>query len=222
MSVRPSLPDPAEISEKLWRGFRGKEGWDVGANCGQTILSMAFEFDHITSFEPCRESFEYATAVVWEHRLKADVLNLALSDEDGIITLAYPGQEQRETGQLVTIGIRGMEWEPADWQDTSVVEAVKVEAKRADTVAAERGIPDFIKVDTEGHEARVLSGASWILSEGKTDFLVEFHTPANHFICAERFKQHGYEVVTVRHPHYPENSQMWNQHGWVRAFAPHR
>lgn len=222
MSVRPSLPDPAEISEKLWRGFRGKEGWDVGANCGQTILSMAFEFAHITAFEPCRESFEYATALARQHRLRADVLNMALSDQDGVITLAYPGQEQRETGQLVTIGIRGMEWEPEDWQDTSVVESVEVTARRADTVAAERGMPDFIKVDTEGHENRVLDGATWVISEGRTDFLVEFHTPANHLICSERLRQAGYQVETVRHPHYREDSPMWQQHGWVRAFAPNR
>jgi FkbM family methyltransferase len=218
--VRSSVPDPIEVTARLWQGFRGKVGWDVGANCGQSIMEMAFEFTRTVSFEPSPDSFAAAHDLIRKHHLHhSDVLNIALSDHDGFVTLAYPGQEQKETGQLVTPGTAGMEWEPPDW---GVVDSLNVPCQRADTVAAERGMPDFMKVDTEGHELHVLQGASWIISEGKTDFLVEFHTPGNKERCQEILEAAGYAVEVVRHPHYPPQSSMWLQHGWLRAFASRR
>lgn len=219
MSARPSVPDPAEISFQLWRGFGGKEGWDVGGNCGQTILDMVWSFDHVTSFEPSPDSFEAAQLTVRTHHLNASLLNIALSDRDGELILAYPAQEQKETGQLVTIGTRGMEWEPEDWEAPEL-EKVTVACRKADSVAAERDIPDFMKVDTEGHELHVLLGAQQILARGKTDILLEFHTPQNHQACQVMLETFDYAVEVVRHPHYAPESHMWHQHGWLRAFAP--
>jgi len=178
---------------------------------------MAFEFMKVVSFEPSPDSFAAAADIIRMHHLNAEALNIALSDHDGYVALAYPAQEQRETGQLVTPGTKGMEWEPLDW---GLVDHLHVPCKRADTVAAERGIPDFMKVDTEGHEVKVLQGATWIMSEGKTDFLVEFHTPDNHDECQRMLQHASYTVETVRHPHYPPHTHMWHQHGWIRAFNP--
>lgn len=219
MSVRQSVPDPVEVSSRLWKGFHGKEGWDVGANCGQTVLEMAFEFLFVAAFEPSPDSFDAAQALIRQHRLHAMALNFALSDANGEIELAYPAREQRETGQLVTPGLSGMEWEPADWD---AVEKVTVRCRTADSVAEQLGVPDFIKVDTEGHEARVLFGAGKIIEGGKTDFLVEFHSPDNHAACDEVLRRAGYATETVRHPHYEPQGHMWHQHGWIRALAPGR
>lgn len=222
--VRASLPDPVEIHDRLWQGFRGRVGWDVGANCGQTILDMAFEFDHIVAFEPSPDSFAAAASLVIQHHIEARVINVALSDHDGHVDLAYPAAEQRETGQLVTPGLKGMEWEPADWD---AVEKVSVSCLRADVLAIdwcyggeELMYPDFMKVDTEGHEVAVLRGAEGILARGSTDFLIEFHSPENQRACMEILVEAGYEPEIVRHPHYPSDSLMWYQHGWLRAFAP--
>lgn len=217
--VRPSLPDPVEVRDRLWRGFRGRTGWDVGANCGQTILEMAFDFDRILAFEPCVPSYCEARKLVNLHGLHAEVFNVALSDHDGKLELAYPAQEQLETGQLVTPGLKGMEWEPADWD---AVERVPVTCLMADTMADIHGFPDFIKVDTEGHEVSVLLGAAGIIARRCTDFLVEFHSPENHKACEQAMSHAGYSVEVVRHPHYREDSPMWHQHGWVRAFAPRK
>lgn len=217
--VRASLPDPVEIHDRLWRGFRGRVGWDVGANCGQTVTDMAFEFDRIIAFEPCITSFCEAQKLVNLHRLNAQLFNVALSDHDGTLDLAYPAQEQLETGQLVTPGLKGMEWEPEDWD---VVERVQVVCRMADTFAKNHGFPDFMKVDTEGHEVAVLLGAVGIIARRCTDFLIEFHSPDNHKACEMAMTMAGYEVEIVRHPHYREDSPMWHQHGWIRAFAPRK
>lgn len=213
--VRPSAPDPPQVANQLWEGFGGAYGWDVGANCGQTVLIMAQLFDRFTCFEPCSDSYAYASQLFGF----ADIRQVAVSDRDGELELAFPAAEQRETGQLVTIGTSGMEWDPGDW---SAVERVTVPCRTADSLAAELGVPDFMKIDTEGHEQAVLCGAQGILKTGKTDFLIEFHSPENYKACRLELEGARYWTKTVRHPNYPPASVMWHQHGWIKAFAPHR
>ena len=211
--IRPAVPDPVEIAAKLWEGFGGAYGWDVGANCGQSVSAMCQLFARFTCFEPCAGSYEFCQTFL----PGIDIRQIAVSDHDGELELAFPADEQRETGQLVTIGTPGMEWTPSDW---STVERVTVPCRTADRLAAELGLPDFMKVDTEGHEAKVLAGAQEILLEGRTDFLIEFHSEANNFWCQAELRDAGYRSEIVRHPHYLEDSAMWHRHGWIRAFAP--
>jgi len=211
--VRPAAPDPPEIFGQLWEGFGGEYGWDIGANCGQTIPVMGWLFARFTCFEPCAASCAYARDA-WPGR---DIRLLAVSDHDGEVTLAFPAAEQRETGQLVTPGTPGMEWSPPDWGE---VELVTVPCRTADSLAAELGTPDFIKVDTEGHERLVLCGAGQILAGGRTSWLIEFHSLENKVRCQNELRDWGYVVQVVRHPHYPEGSQLWSGHGWIRALAP--
>jgi FkbM family methyltransferase len=215
--VRPSVPDPPPVEYKLWDGFRGETGWDVGANCGQTVLSMAFDFSRIFAFEPSPDSFEYMERSLARHRIPATLMNIALSDHDGELVLAYPAEEQKETGQLVTVGIKGMEWEPKDWE---AVEKVTVPCRTVDSLASELGVPDFMKIDTEGHEFLVLQGAPKVVEHGHTDMLIEFHSPENHHNCLFLLECAGYRLETVRHPFYAPESTMWYQHGWVKAFSP--
>ena len=52
-----------------------------------------------------------------------------------------------------------------------------VKTKTIDTVCEDENIiPDFVKIDVEGHEFQVLEGASKIALNGKTQFLVEMHS----------------------------------------------
>lgn len=211
--VRPSAIDPPDIAERLWENFGGGYGWDIGANCGQTVLTMAQRFDKFTCFEPCQGSYDYLRG--W---YGGDVRQIAVSDHDGMVELALPDGEQAETGQLVTPGTPGMEWSPSDW---SKVRKVMVPCRTADSLARELGAPSFLKVDTEGHEVKILQGASGLLSAGHADWLVEFHSLANWELCTGLLCAAGYLVETIRHPGYPKNSHMWAQHGWLRAFSPH-
>jgi FkbM family methyltransferase len=220
MMVRPSVPDPPELSAALWEGTRpGSYAWDVGANCGQTIMTLhSFFPQRVAAFEPSPDSFGYMESNnnIWGW---ADFHQLAVSDHDGEVELAYPAAEQEETGQLVTPGLSGMEWEPADW---SLVERVTVPCRTADSLAAEHGTPDFMKVDTEGHELAVLRGAAGIVTAGVTDFLIEFHSPGNQEACCRELEGAGYGLQILRHPHYAYRSHMWLQHGWIRALAPRK
>jgi len=217
--VRPAALDPPEVQQQLWSGFpKVANGWDVGANCGQSLPHMVEFCQRISCFEPDPSSAQYLR----DHfdgrpGWLVKTFEFAVSDRNGEVPLAWATQEQHETGQLCTPGTQGMEWSPADW---SSVEVVSCRSVTADTLVAGGGaIPGFVKVDTEGHEIHVLTGAMGILSLGTVSWLIEFHSPENLSHCLGRLKGAGYDPEVIRHPHYPEGSPMWHQHGWVKAIA---
>jgi len=210
--VRPAATDPPQVQHRLWHDVRGVRAFDVGTNCGQSLPELLRRFDVVVGFEPCRDSFELASAGF----APTEILNIAVSDHDGTVVLAEIEGEQADTGQLVSPGTHGMEWDPGDW-DSSRVRKVTVECRTLDTLAGEYSLPDFVKVDTEGHELDVLRGAPGVLRRQMTAWLIEFHNPELHKLCKDILESAGHEVETIRHPHYPPGSHMWYQHGWIKA-----
>jgi FkbM family methyltransferase len=208
--VKPAAIDPPEIWHTLWADFGGAVGWDVGANCGQTIPVMLERFDQVFAFEPAAECWDYLA----DFDGNVTVLPIALSDRDddiGLISLP----DKIDTGQLVTAGTHGMEWNPEDQgASTRYVPAHSVDRLISDGAIP---TPDFMKIDTEGHELRVLFGARQTLAVGRPELLVEFHSPVLHDSCQSLLEQYGYRIETVRHPHYRPGTPMFFTHGWLRA-----
>jgi FkbM family methyltransferase len=208
--VKPAPIDPPEIWTKLWYRFEGGTGWDVGANCGQTLPIMLDRFDQVYAFEPAAE------CLPWLHQYDGvTVLPIAVSDTDEDIDLiALP--DKIDTGQLVTAGTHGMEWNPerGDALSRTVV------ARTVDSLVVEDELipPDFMKIDTEGHELRVLFGAKKTLAMSRPDLLIEFHSPSLHDSCETLLESYGYTCETVRHPHYRPGTPMYFTHGWLRAW----
>jgi len=208
--MKPAAIDPPEIWAGLWEDFHGTIGWDVGANCGQTLPLMLERFEQVYAFEPAEECWPYLDTfqgnVSW--------LPIALSDNDKHIDLvALP--DKIDTGQLVTAGTRGMEWDP----DRPGALTRRVICRTVDTLVAERSlpVPDFLKIDVEGHELRVLFGARRTLAINRPDLLIEFHSSELHSSCIALLEQFGYTYTTIRHPHYRAGTPLWYSHGWLRA-----
>jgi FkbM family methyltransferase len=209
--MKPAPIDPPEIWNKLWDGFHGDVGWDVGANCGQTIPIMRDHFQQVYAFEPAQECWEHLDSFTGG---RYSWFPIALSDTDEDIQLiALP--DKIDTGQLVTAGTHGMEWDPD--LPTALIRAVP--AHTVDHMIEEKGIeaPDFMKIDTEGHELKILFGARQTLAIHRPDLLIEFHSPELHDSCQTLLEQYGYKIETVRHPHYRPGSPMFFAHGWFRA-----
>ncbi len=218
MSIRPAPIDPPEIHNHLWRGFHGAVGWDIGANVGQSLEEMTGRFKHVVAFEPSVECMPFLQP--WDRRANVRVVQAAVSDTDGEIALAAL-PDKIDTGQLVTPGTHGMEWS-VDWTSQHPPEIVRtVPAWRIDSLVEEMRPPDFWKIDVEGHEMHVLSGAEQTITDYMPDQLIEFHNHDLYNAIIECLTAHGYtDISTVRHPHYPERSEMWHNHGWLRVFAP--
>ncbi len=217
--IIPAPHDPDEIHDEQWAGWDGKVGWDVGANVGQSVPDMVLRFDVVHAFEPSDEAFaalsgEWQMPGVFMHQI-------ALAGHDGMLGAAVR-EAPIQSGQLVAAD---MPYKGEDHgQNTAVWGAEQgireVPCRSADSFAAENGYPDFVKVDTEGHEVVVLSGASGILARQRTGWLVEFHTEDRGDECLRLLTEAGYSPQVLRHPHYAPGSSMWRQHGWIRAVAP--
>ncbi len=78
-------------------------------------------------------------------------------------------------------------------------------------------IPDFMKIDVDGYELRVLFGARRTLAVHRPDLLIEFHTAQLHSSCQTLLEHFGYRCDTIRHPRYRPGTPTWRQHGWLRA-----
>lgn len=207
--MEPAPIDPPEVHHKLWDGYGGDTGWDIGANCGQTIPELKARFNSVHAFEPAEECWPYLEAFsgITLHKV-------AVSDTNNEIPLvALP--DKINTGQLVTGNCVGMEWDPRDERASQRF----LQARTVDTLSSELGVPDFMKIDVEGHEERVLRGAMTVLQGYQPSLLIEFHSPQLYNYCFDLLTKLRYDVEVVRHPHYATDSWLWHQHGWIKAFA---
>jgi FkbM family methyltransferase len=204
--------DPVEVASAIWAGLpRGGHAWDIGANQGQSLAQLYALCDRVTAFEPSAEAID-ALDAAWDPKPPwlAGVHELAVSDHDGHLTTAIR-DKSAEALELTAVGVEsGLPWgRLAGTRD--------VPCRTVDSLAGEMGIPDLIKVDTEGHEGQVLDGAAKVLAAGTTSWVIEFHSAALHGKCSNLLAAAGYAVETVRHPHYPPDSRLWHNHGWIRA-----
>lgn len=212
--------DPPEVQDILWRDWHGAIGWDVGANAGQSVPWMLDRFGLVHCFEPS----EAARAVfegVWPTELRSGRVKLypcALAAHTGQLAVAVR-EAPIQSGQLVAVDM------PYHGEDRGPNTAVwgrdkytwQVDCTTADDIADRKGIPDFVKVDTEGHELLVLQGAAQILSKRLTGWLVEYHTAGLAAQCVALLQAAGYRLEMVANPRYEPGSDMWYQHGWIRA-----
>lgn len=208
--MKPAAIDPPEVWPALWADVTGTVGYDVGANCGQTIPVMLDKFQQVYAFEPAQECWPYlnqfAGNLTW--------LPIGLSDtDDDVDLISLP--DKIDTGQLVTAGTHGMEWDP----DTPDAQVRTIVCRTVDSLIAGGEIlaPQFMKIDVEGHELRVLFGARQTLAVHRPDLLVEFHSQQLHSSVKALLEQFGYTCTTIRHPHYRAGTTLWFSHGWLKA-----
>jgi FkbM family methyltransferase len=215
--VKPAPIDPPEIWSKLWHGVEGDVGWDVGSNCGQTIPIMCDRFERVTAFEPAEECWPYLDAVAADYNNllpQVTIEHIGLSDTDSDVDLiALP--DKIDTGQLVTAGTHGMEWNPDS--ESGLIRTIACRTVDSLLRDGEMDAPDFMKIDVEGHEMKVLFGAKRTLAISRPDLLIEFHSPLLWSQVGGFLDGFGYVTETIRHPHYSPHSDMWQTHGWIRA-----
>jgi FkbM family methyltransferase len=207
--------DPEEVEASLWEDVQGEVGWDIGANVGQSIKIMAAKFRIVHSFEPATECLGMLNHVAEQYG--AQVWPIAVSDVDGTIDLVdIP--DKIESGQLVSYEAAGMEYDP--YQEGHALRTI--ESRTVDSLVRElNSAPDFMKIDVEGHEGKVIAGAVDTLSNFKPELLIEIHNREIGREIGQILTDLNYNVQLIRHPHYvpsrPTQAHLWDVHYWYKA-----
>jgi FkbM family methyltransferase len=198
-------PDPPEV-ESLHRFFTGRLAFDVGANIGTTVRTFARSFDKVVAFEPCQEAFD-----VLRQGQPSNVLSLlvAATDTEGWLELAE-NENPIKSGQLTSQFADQPVW-------GKVVGRRKVWGMRLDDVAREVGWPDFVKVDVEGHEVKVLQGAPEVLAN-RPKLFIEVHSAELGEQCRTILDPlYGGDLKVVTHPNYRPGEWGHSNHYWLAA-----
>lgn len=162
-----------EDAEELafWRGLdlTGKLVWDVGAFEG--IVSMFFARKvgaggHVVAFEPHPQTVVKLRRHLELNRIEnVEVRAVGVGAHEGELELVAPAGGGQATGVGDLAERLGMHGE---------VQRFRVPVRTLDQETGERP-PDFVKVDVEGMEADVLTGAARLLREHRPDLYIEMH-----------------------------------------------
>lgn len=185
--------DPAEVW-KILPTLSGTLAFDVGANAGAIARLLVKKFDHVVAFEPCEESRKYLEAEDFQN-LTVDPC--ALGEEAGEIELVEASRAMN-SGQLIAgKSSLGFSWGEQTGTRT-------VEASTLDEATKKYGVPDFVKIDTEGYEVPILKGAKRLLKKERLRWLIEVHDAADEKPLRELLSNQGH-VHRIDHDGYPQD-----------------
>jgi FkbM family methyltransferase len=201
MNVLTGATDPTVIWSR-YPTYHGALAFDVGANGGAVASILAQRFEQVIAFEPNMDSLNAMCRNAPDNVVP---VCLAVSDTDGPITLRRAA-EAVKVGEYVTGTSLAFSW----GEDLGPVE---VEAVTLDTAARLFGVPQFVKVDTEGHEVAVIQGGMTLLTEHRPRLLIEVHSECNGDEIRRLLPEVEFE--TVRHPHYQPDQPEWANHYYL-------
>ena len=142
---------------------------DAGANDGLYTLFLARrvgQSGRVLAFEPSQREFSRLQSNVDLNRLEnVRLFDAALSNQDGEAQLRIAGYEHE--GQNTLGGFV--------YEDVETLRTERVRTLRLDSVVAEAGLQrlDFLKMDVEGAETRLLQGAETVLRDFRPVILFE-------------------------------------------------
>lgn len=143
---------------------------DVGANIGwYTLLAASIVRDagRVLAFEPAPENHELLLkSIAFNHFNNVTVFNKVVSDSDGQATLYLSPNESMTGLPTITRDLGGRR--------------IQLPSTSLDTVANDLGVGDIrvLKVDVEGAEPSVISGALSLLSQGRVEYMIVEWNPA--------------------------------------------
>lgn len=183
--------------------FAGNLAFDIGANAGWLAALFAEKFSQVVAVEPYPPSH---AAMVERATERVHPINAAVSDHGGSVTLSV---------RTITEGMGelfDLDTELAGWGKQ--IATLEVPALTLDQLANLYDIPDFVKVDTEGHEAKVLAGGQEVFAAGP-EFLIEVHSEANGRYCQSYLDGFDLPYELIRHNKYNPDGRPWHDHYWL-------
>ncbi len=137
--------------------------FDVGAHLGQSasFYRSTFKNSNIYSFEPFQNSYEVLKGLKLNN---FKPYNFGLSDEKGVES--FSSNKGSPTNSLLSLSLNAKEtW--GGYEGLNQVERVDCEFTTLDDFCDENNVEfiDFLKIDVQGAEFRVLKGANKALSK---------------------------------------------------------
>jgi len=167
----------------------GKLALDVGSSIGIFSREMARRANRVVAFEANPSVAAFARRVA---PCGVEIINVALSSTDGTATLRIPLSRRSDTmDDLATI-------EPKN--PLSFDQVVEKEVRLTQLDAFNFTDCGFIKIDTEGHEEAVLSGATHLIAAQRPIMLIELDETFNPGIfvrVTERLAQLAYSAYAL-------------------------
>jgi FkbM family methyltransferase len=146
-----------------WAEGRKVTIWDVGAHGGEwsEAAHKMVPFAMVHSFEIIPEIASTLTDTEWR-----SAHGFGLSNAEAMVDVHWNKGHNTES----SINPRA---ESVTYR-TSPVEVIRCHVHTGDKLVGELGHPDFLKIDTEGHEAYVLRGFSETLGSSSAPALIQF------------------------------------------------
>lgn len=191
--------DPVELELAFIRDqmlFPSDLVFDVGSHHGLHTVVMARRSARVIAIEPNPHNIAILRRNVAVNRLKNVVVRQAAVG-DSIGKIALP-QDSGEGGVLL--------------EKSKSLPTINVDLLPLDHMAAEYGFPQFLKIDVEGFEGRVLKGASEIIRR-RPEIMIEVHVD-----WVSRYGSSVEEVVDLLHldsyrvwvlPYFLEEVKPW-------------
>jgi FkbM family methyltransferase len=162
----------------------GMTVWDVGANVGFYTLAfsrLVGDTGKVVAFEPSGLNAAYLLQHVTLNNLtNVTVVQAAVSDEVGVVSFAVG----RSSFVGAITNSSGYQIPSLSLDDYSQQHSGGV-------------FPDVIKIDVEGAESSVLSGASRLLAEGKPELWLALHSEEQMKLCSKLLAEAGYAVFSI-------------------------
>ena len=159
-----------------------RRGWicyDLGASIGILTLLMARKAGKVYAFEPApHAAAEMRRQVAANGFVNVTIVPFPVSDRERDVSFALTdaayGSAIRET--------------PSQWP------TLNLRATTLDAFASGHDFPDFIKIDVEGEEGRVLEGARTVLACRRTVICCELHSDEAAAKVLAILREYGYRV----------------------------
>ncbi len=212
----------SEVSTFFKHVHKGDIVFDIGANVGRftkLFCMLTGSGGKVIAFEPVSINFNKLTQLDFKNLV---VYKLALSDQSGESTLYYPPTDGAQASMVKqTFG---------NWRTSVTVGEEICEMDYLDGLMETKQlpIPDFIKIDAEGAELRILKGANKLLMSGSITVFLELNTETlKSFGISlgqiwDLLHSYGYTVFTLvaRKSAFRVETQLDLERGVAQYFSP--
>ena len=156
--------------------------YDLGASIGYLSILMARKAKRVFAFEPAK----LAAAEIQKHAAANHFHNITVVPvpvSDFVKTLRFTVNENAFGSRIA--------------RDQSKWPTVELTTTTLDDFIKSNPLPDFIKIDVEDEEARVLEGARSILRERKASLCCEIHSEESARRVQQLLLEYGYKLTDL-------------------------